>query len=226
MDVVGLIRAIEDYFGIEFPSDGSMQCSTFGDLFKVIMMLRPRRIEPSAAAQVDQLALDRIRTALSAILGSKSAELEPSTDLRNLIPFPKRRRVWAQLQRESGLRLPQLLIPRWILFRFHAAVITFAICFFPSIGGHALVLAVSILLIGLICLLPFAVAIQPDHRTLAGLSEEVAKINFARLAATGTHYQADEVWAILVNLTSLELGVPAEQLVPSARWVQDLGCET
>ena len=222
MEMVSLILAIEDFFGLELPEDGSLRLGTVGDLYEWLLAQQPCRIDPALALRADQLALDRLKPALAKIIDAPPRDFVPAMDLRTLIPFYDRRRVWRELRAQLGLNLPGLSVPKWILRRLVAGSITAGLCLFPSIGSHALVIAASLGIVGLVCLVPLTVTIPPQHSTLAGLASGIATANFARLTAQGEPYTARDLWAIVVHLISKELGVPIDEIVPSSRWNEDL----
>jgi acyl carrier protein len=111
LDVVGLIMALEDEFGLELRDDELANVRTVGDLHAVIEM----KLAPLAAREgcPTSGAFYFLRAGLVAATGRERRTLTPDSRLSGLLPRAGRRRRWRQVQEAAGVvYLPPLRFPR------------------------------------------------------------------------------------------------------------------
>lgn len=170
-----------------------------------------------------------------ATLGVDRAAVHPAASIATLMgSYFGRCERWSQLETASGLRLPALRLPAWMI----CAIVAISLATGPWVGwwtyrgsgdvGSAFVAGVLVPFGNLIALSiiagPFARHLPASCGTVRGLIDDVVSRNLGALTIQlGRQPTEDEVFVALRKLISEVLGVEPEKVTPDARFVEDLG---
>lgn len=227
MDGVEIVMDIEDRFGISIQDSEAEHIRTVGDL---VVLVRSR----IAAAQREYCptlpAFLTLRTATRVVLADDSARLRPRDSVASILRPTERRALWKRLSVLMGtpprpLRRPALL--RRSLVAVSIAVLLLALLSALAIDFRTLpltiIVAVSVIVLLHYLTVPFR-SIPPDGWMTFG--EITTKIAGIRIATKLVHLRTDdEVLSELRSLLVNALGVDGTEIVPSARFVEDLGMD-
>jgi hypothetical protein len=111
-DLMALVMAVEEKFGLTIPDAEAEKISTMGQLYDYVMA-RVARGQPQVC--VTSAAFYRLRQALGEVCGVPRERVRPQARLEDLIPLHGRPRYWRELRaRLSNLHLPPLRRPAWL----------------------------------------------------------------------------------------------------------------
>ena len=227
MDGVEIVMDVEDHFGISIQDSEAERIRTVGDLVALVHA----RI---AAAQREYCptlpAFLSLRRATRVVLNDGSASFGPRDAVAAILSPEQRRALWEQMPELMGapprpLRRPTRL--RRTLAVLSIAALLGAVVFSLAIDLQILPLTI-IVAVGVIALLHFVTvrfrSIPPDGWMTFG--EITTKLAGVRVATKMVHLRNDdeiltELRPLLVNV----LGVDASEIVPSARFIEDLGMD-
>jgi acyl carrier protein len=241
LDSIEIVLRIEETFAVDLPDDELGSIRTVGELYALLLS----KLDGGYAC-LSSRAFYRVRRAMTEVLGMKRESIRPSTQLERILPRYSRTFDWKRIQKESGLRLPALMHPRW----FHWAA--FGICMSiyllfclvtapilfepiaPVSGLRAIAfpwaVAVGCIPFGML-LLRFATPFlnyELPMATAGELAQRVLSLNYAligRDALKAERPNTDEVWRILQDIFVDQLQIDREKVVPEANILYDLGCE-
>lgn len=157
-----------------------------------------------------------------------SKPISPRTQLAEIFPDQKRRyELWRQFESELKLKTPNPLSrPKWVCnaIAVGSAAVTAVVgmvCFFPV---FLIVVLLASLLILFLATEPLRVCFGTD--TVGWLARQVAAKNTrALLDEIGSTWTRANVWSTLSLLVQQQLGVSEDQILPEARFVEDLGVD-
>ncbi len=246
LDVVELVMAVEDTFGIELPDEEAQEVITVGDLHDLAM----RKLE-AVTSQEGKPACHsghvfyRVRRALTDCAHVPRRDITPQSDVQRFFVAtdagsPERRReAWKQLGDALGLRLPPLQLPggKGVDATISIGTVAAVMLTTWALGGHLgiahwaalFVLWVSVGLALSVCAAilvyrftrRFADRIPPHCETVGGLVQVVAAINSGQLIhELGT--TAEAVWERLREIVAAESGMPIERVTREASLYKDL----
>jgi acyl carrier protein len=222
LDAIEIILEVEDRFGITISDAESEQVRTVGDLAAIV----DARL--AAASQLRCPSFEsflRVRQFTRDFLSRPQLRLKPSTVIATIIPLGRRREMWSQLNAWLGDTTPPLRRPKPI------AISIAVICLLALAAGIAAAwIDMSFVLIGFLTAEALAIAlcvvtipccvVPPANLTTFGdLTRRVTGLT----ASTNPPMNPDEAFAALREIIVDALGVKPEQVVPTARFVQDLG---
>lgn len=231
LDIVDLILEVEETFSIKLPEDQLSCVTTVGDLHKLI--LEQTDLGKRAEVCLSSTVFFTIRNAATAL--GATGRLRPRDSTIQLLPERNRRNFWRELERHAQLRFPKLCRPNWLsnlllIVPICASITPALSCYTYTdsiVWAFASYLA-SLCLIGLtlhLLTLPLAVWPGKSFQTIRGLSESILRLNFEKLSAMKNGSNAGDVWIVLRSVIAEQLGVATDQVIPAARFVQDLGCD-
>ncbi len=227
LELVEIVMEVEETFGVIVSDEAAPEIRTVGQLHAYIL---DRRHQTQQQGCPTGRVFRDIRQVLTAAAAVPRQAVRPSTELAAILPPPIRRRVWKTLQQKVSGRLPGLRLP----FRLGpilaggcliAGVVGAAIMV-PHVGlGHAGVLAgaatvITLYVISLVTR-PWAVALPRGLVTVGDLT--LAAVPPGYEAAATQQMTDEEVWERLQKIVADILGVKIESVMPSARFVEDLG---
>ena len=228
LDGVELVMEVEETFGFSIPDEDAAALHTVGKLYDYIMDHRFRGRREGCLTSV---VFYKLRRALMLVLEIPRSGVRPPVPLATIIST-HRRRFWADLQRTLGLRLPELVRPRWVTRSATAVAVCLvaaaAVFLVAELGISAAVVPIW----GTVCLVsyvvyqttkPLAVEFRPDFATIGGLTKAVLRKNYAAISDECDRASADEAWETLRAIIVEQLGVRAGDVTREASFVKDLG---
>lgn len=227
LELVEIVMEVEETFGVVVSDEAAPEIRTVGQLHAYI--LDRRHQTEQQGCPTGQVFRD-IRQVLTAAAAVPRQAVRPSTELAEILPPPIRRRVWKTLQQKVSGRLPGLRLP------FRLGPILAGGCLIAGVVGAAIMvplvgLSHAVALAGvptfiMLCVMsvltrPLAVALPWGLVTVGDLTLAAVPPGFE---ATATQPMTDaEVWEKLQRIVADILGVKIESVMPSARFVEDLG---
>jgi acyl carrier protein len=237
LDAVEIVMRTEDEFSITILDDEAAAAITVGDFYQVV--LAKLDVTPGC---LTSKAFYTTRRALVDALGVARRSIRPSTRLSPLLPDETRRKQWEQIQHTLGLSMPGLRIPgdikqeiykRTFFFGTLLAILACIVCL--SLGWRGLVvfpLSFAIWIALAIASMPIVehfsiprVATELPADTAGELAQVVLNLNQDRfqLAKSTVKQTNEDVWRRLVDIICDQLQVKREEVVPNAKFVDDLG---
>lgn len=222
LDAIEIILEVEGRFGITISDAESEEVRTVGDLAAIVdaRLAAARRLRcPSFESFL------RVRQFTRDFLSRPQLSLKPSTAIATIIPLGRRRELWSQLNAWLGDTTPPLRRPRPIQLAIALISLSaFSISLWAAwtdewyfVLGFLASLALAMLLY--LVTTPFYVLPPANLSTFADLTRRVTGLT----ASTNPPMNPDEAFAALREIIVDTLGVKPEQVVPTARFVQDLG---
>jgi acyl carrier protein len=236
LDAVELILRIEEEFSITISDEEAAASVTVGDLFRVV--LGKLDVNPGC---LSSKAFYVTRRALVDVLGVPRRSIRPSTKLSLLLPDDSRRRQWSKIHQSLGLAMPELRIPgdlkqdiRKRTFFVGSILAVVSLIAGVVLGWHMwLVLPFAIVLwiaAGIASMslverlsMPKAATELPAD-TAGELAQVVLSLNrdFFQPRVACDKQTDEDVWGRLVDIICDQLQVGRDQVVPNARFVDDL----
>ena len=169
---------------------------------------------------------------MMSVLGIPRSSVRLPAPLATIIP-KHRRRAWTQLQKTLGLRLPDLVRPRWVTESVVVAVsLVVAATFFLVVELGMWTALPMWGILGVACLVSFvfyqateslAVEFRLEFATIGGLAKALLQKNHAAISDEFDRVNADEVWETLRALIVAQLDVPLSDVTKEANFVKNLG---
>lgn len=217
LDDVELVEDVERIFAVRFSNDDVASCETVGDLYD---LLRAHFPADTAAPNrcLSASAYYKIKAALLEFRLAPLSSLRPELQLKDVLPRKRRRHVWHEFERRSGLELPGLSV------KTREAMAVLMVTLLVLVVG-AILAAIfhiwSVLLAGLALSLwavPYlkfrAVQLPADCATLADLSREAARLNYGKLVEETGSVRSVDIWHYLTR--TIEAMEPAGARVDRA----------
>lgn len=242
LDAVELILRVEDQFKISIADDEAAHVRTVGDLFQVVLS----KLDTTPAC-LSSKAFYRTRQALVECLHVPRRSIRPSTWLDSILPESSRPQIWQELSSKLGLTLPPLRNPRnWknkfqIIGIIVAGVLLLATNYLANSLGWLTrtrtefdISFVLGLLITAFLVRRILLNLTPSLRTelpvnsagdLARLLLSTHYEYFAPTAEQGTIPSKEYIWTCLVEIITDQLQIEPEDVVPNARFIEDLGVD-
>lgn len=225
LDAVELVMDVEDHFGITIQVTEAESVRTVNDLVELIK----KRISAAQEAYCPTLpAFLKLRNVLRESIGDSTFRIRPSQLIAKQLTATQRRVFWKQLSKLLGtpprdLRRPQFLrrILGTILISLLAVALMSAVAIDMKILPLTLAIAGVCLLILHIATLPFQTFPPDNGMTFADVTAKLVGVTSATKQLQLR--TADSILAELRPLIVDALGVEADEVVPSARFVEDLG---
>jgi len=163
---------------------------------------------------------------------TRKQAIRPSTELATILPLRVRRRVWTRLNKElpgrlRGLCLPYRLGPKLAGLCVVAGLVG-TVIIAPHVGiGHAAVLGVTatlgtLLLFSLVSV-PLAIAFPRGVVTVGDLA--IASLPHGYEETLKQEMTDQEIWEKLREIVAETIGLKVEDILPSSRFVEDLGAD-
>ena len=110
LDIMELLMAVEDHFGVTIPDERAERILTVGDLYRYLLGRKGQRVP--ALCPTGQ-AFYRLRRTLTQEFGVDRSRVRPAARLRDLFPKASRPAAWPRLAASLGLaNLPDPDPPR------------------------------------------------------------------------------------------------------------------
>jgi acyl carrier protein len=230
LDSVELVMKVEEAFAFSMPNEDAAVLVTVGQLYDYILANRFEGRQPGCLTSV---TFYKVRRALMSVLGIARNDIRSLSDLNAIIPT-RRRQVWSDLQKVTGLRFPELLRPVWVKIMATAVGLALIIAIFVfrwartgMAGGlwPDLFLMPAIIFILYQETKPLAVAIRREFATVGGLTKRILQENFGAISDDCQRANAEEAWSTLRTIIVEQLGVRPDDVTREARFVEDLGMD-
>jgi hypothetical protein len=183
LDAVELVMSVEEIFGIDLPDQDAATLTTPR---KLIDYVCARVGATSRERCISQRSFYRVRRILAAASGASAREIGPGTHLETLLPVQARRRLWASLASQIGLRRT-LTRPRWVVWATQAlcaAAFVVAARSFTVLGVLA-GLGATVVVGGVLALATAPLAVRLDV-TAGDLAREAIPVVLASDEAAGS----------------------------------------
>ena len=225
--LVEIVPEVEDAFGFAMPDEDAAALLTLGDLYDCVLA---HRLHGKKNACLNAIAFHKTRHALMSVLQIPRKTLRLSTRLAAVLSR-HRRRTWRTIEKTTGLRLPILRRPRWVVTAATLAAIVLGIAapvllgLKPFRGG----VAVAILSTGVFGYVLFwltelfAYEFPPDIATVGQLASAILARNYQPIVAEFKKPPTDvEIEQILRRIVGRQLGVGPDQLTKKTKFAEDV----
>lgn len=230
LDLVEFVMAVEERFGIAIPDEDACKLETVGNVYDYVLS-KVQIEEPNNKVCLSSNAFYRLRRALMETSGLQRSEIRPGTLLADLTGKDRRRALWTAVHYSTGFKLPELHRPTWLVSGITATGLVAFVGVFALLPGSAKNLFVP----GAAGLAAATVLVLATEllrrefpkglRTVGDLVNEIVRLNTASLLdALNRKWDPQLVWDTLVDTICEQLPVDKSQIVRTARFVKDLGC--
>lgn len=221
LDGVEILIEVEDRFGITIRDAEAQRICTVGDLLALIN----DRIAARAQLSCPGLgAFLEVRRLVRNFLSQPSLRLRPSTPIVFIVPAHRRSALWRIFSDRLGTSAPALRRPRPLRI-----LLVVAACLVFGLGISTALIDPAIVPLGIICALAVIITLQlitsplrieppKTMDTLGDLSRRIIGLSMA----TGSVTSAQEVLQCVQQIVASILGVNPEDVVPEARFIEDL----
>lgn len=225
LEFVGIILAVEDTFGFSIPDEDVAGLDTVGKLYDYILAHRFRGYQEDCLSSI---TFYKLRLAIMSVLRIPRKKIRVSTKLSEIIPA-HRRRTWKALQRETGLRLPQLRRPAWaatiaVLATFGLGIAVPVLLSLGPFSGAIIVAILTMIAVGYLfswLTRPLAFKFLPECATMGQFTSLTLAHNFQAIAEESNCSASDaEVWETLQAAIAEELGNSPWQLTKETDFLQ------
>lgn len=221
LDGVEIVMEVEDHFGITIPDSQSAAVRTVQDLLDIINS----RVNAAANVVCPTLpAFLTVRREVREFVQQPDLRLRPSTAIADVIPWSRRVEFWGRIAELVGTQRPALRRPKWLrntLLNVSLVVTLYALalCDFDPVILPLGVLSAAFV-IGLLHLVtrPFRLSPPDSLATLGQFSRQFAGVTTALKPIDSP----EAVFADLRKIIVDALGVNPDEVVPTARFVEDL----
>lgn len=236
LDSVELVLRTEDEFSITLSDDEAASATTVGDLYNLV--LSKLDVTPGC---LSSKAFYFTRRALVESLGLPRRSIRPATPLSPLLPDETRREQWQEIRAHIGLSMPALRIPGAVKQHFYtrsfilsaaiAAIFCVAVLASGLLGVSAIFLSVALWIAMTIAGCSLVDRLFPSLRselpadTAGELARVVLSLNHDHFLepVSSARPTKEDVWQRLVEIVCEQLQVTRDEVVPNARFVDDLG---
>lgn len=240
LDAVEIIIETEEAFGITIADDEAEKLFKVRDLYNLVLS----KIDTSPAC-ASSIAFYRVRQAMVESLGVSRRSVRPSTRLESLLPQKNRREAWKQVEDAAKLTLPRLQYTAQWKSRFIAAglisatlailmvwrLVTFlspsfvlsGVTFFVGASGWIAIFGITA---GLLDKRATFLRNQLPCSSAGDLAMSMLALNQAEFSLTAEAKEKltrEDLWVRLVKIICKQLGLEPHEVVPEARFVEDLG---
>jgi acyl carrier protein len=223
IDFFEIVLEVEDKFGITIRDAEAQNVRTVGDLLTVINS----RMAGAATACPSLTAFLQVRRVTRDFLSQSTLRLRPTTSIASIIPVRRRREFWRAFGKLSGSTPPALRRPGPLRILLTAVasialVLGFGTAFIdPAILPLGVISALGFILALYLLTSPMCVEPPAKLTTFGDLSRRLVGLT----TATRPIASADEVLSGVRKIVVDALGVEPEEVVPEARFIEDLNME-
>jgi acyl carrier protein len=227
MDVVELVMAVEERFGITIRDDEAPGIETVGDLAHVIVSRLTARAAHGCPTRAAFVAL---RNDARIIMRDPTLRIRPSDRIEAVMAARQRQSYWRCLRTHLGNAVPDLELSRTLHRLLIAlALVLLAIGLIPLVIDAIYVpLSLSVALLVLFAAILFAGTYRNVPPTsMATFGCIARKMAGASVALTRTTVADPGQWVLaeLRDIISRDFAIDPERIVPQARFVKDLGLD-
>jgi hypothetical protein len=211
LDYVEFVMAVEESFGIEIPDEVAEELRTPGMLKDYVYQ---QLIRTQTSGCLSQRAFYALRKSLKTSGSDLPDAIRPSTRWEELAP-PKHERQtwWKELQAASGLPLPSLVRPMWVVISGCIVVATMGLTAGWSGQGFSFVTLGLVWLIGGLTLTlltrPMRTRFQSEFGTISATARHLSIYSAAKLKSAGEGWTRHQVSDVINQLIIEQLGIQA-----------------
>lgn len=228
LDGVELIVEVENTFEISILDHEAEKIVTVGDLHNVVW----KHIENKASEScLTRSLFYRLRSLFGAMFNISNQDFHPNRQLSQIIPQTNRRANWEQLQQESGLKFPKLVLTKFwsqVLFSFGilsilgSAVISFT--YWRLTIKAALPPTIGIALTCFLSSILTPKRTEFDPGTVRGFVQQALALNYKHLNKD-VSISRKEAESIINHIISYCLAIDLEEITSEKSFVKDLGID-
>ncbi|MCA9117823.1 MAG: hypothetical protein KDA79_22285 [Planctomycetaceae bacterium] len=231
MDAVEIVMEVEDRFGIEIPEDDYAEFRTVGEMHSYVLCRLPMtaKVAPASLTPCPSFApFFALRRTLAGMAGTE-LRVRPQTELGQLLPPAGRRQLWDRIRQKFGSVVPELKRPGVITTLATVAGSAVVLIFMLGAGsfaGACVALMLAGMFIGVMlhgATQPLAVCFPKDCRTVGDVVRLVRpELRPGRPPESWSQQNPEDVWNELVEIVSEQVNIPAAEIRPESRFVEDL----
>ncbi|WP_145457158.1 phosphopantetheine-binding protein [Gimesia panareensis] len=224
LDTIELVMEIEDRFGITIPDSVYSEIRTVDDLVRYCL----DRIYAVNTMNCPSLTCFlSLRCLVRDIRNDPDLRFRPRDHVETVLEDSDRKRLWQRLPELLKTTPRQLRRPAWLRKTLVGVVLSFPIVLMSFFPWH-----VEILILIWLATIAFGIILHwltiglrsrtPEgYMTFADITKRIVGLTIATNPPTETDY--DSVFSIVKEIIVEQLGVDDDEVVPTARFIQDLG---
>ena len=230
LDLVELVMDVEYTFGIKVSDAKASECKTVGDLYDIVVEQLEVKSFRAAPTCHSRRAFYALRHGLMTALQVPRQAIRRRSRLGQWLPWRQRRRLWRQVGEATGVQLPALVRPAFVVLPIASMCVMLTV-----IGAVGLCMGLSWPVVMLLvmggpvigfsayCLTkPLAVEFRYGSATIEGTVDAIVASNFSALSPPDMLYWPDTVWCSLRTVVAESLGVREAEIYRHTRWAEDL----
>lgn len=226
LDTVYLVMEIEKEFGITIPDSAMGEIRTVGDLVDLCLA----RIHASKTTGCPALSCFRsLRSVVREVKGDPDFKIRPRDEIDHCLSESERKRLWRRLPELLKSAPRELRRPPWLRKTLVLIVLGFPILLmacFPWDIEILTLIGLATIALGIILhksTIGFRTQTPAGYQTFGDITKLMMGLTIATNPPAETDY--DSVFAIVKRIIIEELGVDEDEVVPTARFIQDLGAD-
>jgi len=234
LDLIEMMMDIEETFDVNIPDETAQKLHTVGDCHLYVLgriqeriSKRPASEKPRPAKCVSSHVFYRFRRAFQRVCGVTKVDVRLNRPLGEILPKARRKNLWRDLQKETGLSLPKLKCPLWTnraiaWLGILSVSLILSISIFPHPWMNLAFCVCAWTLAGRFWTasgnyLPMRL---PDRwATVRDLVLGAMERNRGRILAE----EGGDIWPLIREIVIRYACVSPEEITPEARFIQDLG---
>lgn len=224
LDGVQLAMEIEEEFGITIPDSVYSELRTVGDLVNFCF----ERIHPSKTVSCPSLAsFLKLRKLVRDVSKDPELRIRPRDNIEDCLSEADRKQLWRRLPELLKTTPPALRRPLWLRKTLVLIVLGFWVYLMaltPPWHIEVLILILCITIILSIILHWSTLGLRtrtPDgYKTFGEITKRMVGLTIATNPPTDQEY--DSVFAIVKRIIMDVLGVDDDEVIPTARFIEDL----
>jgi hypothetical protein len=226
-ELIDLILTVEDTFGLAISDEDADQLNTVGNLYEYILA---HRFRGKLDTCLTSITLYKLRCAMASVLGISRKDLRTSAELSAILPA-HRCRAWRAIQQATGLRLPQLRRPHWVMVGATVLTIGLALAVprlleLPPFRGGGLTAFLTAVATGIVLswiTTPMTFEFQPGCTTMGELAKATMARNYRPLVdELKKHAENADVWETLQEIVAKQLGVRPGDIAKQTNFAHNL----
>jgi acyl carrier protein len=224
LDGVALVMAIEDKFGFTIPDDVNSEIRTVDDLVGFCL----DRIHAADTVYCPSLSsFLSLRHLVRDIRNDPDLRLRPRDHVETVLDESDRKRLWQQLPELLKSHPRELRRPAWLRKTLVVVVLSFPIALMAVFPWHVEILTLiwlAAIALGMILnrlTIKMRTRTPDGYTTFGDITKRIVGVTVATNPPAKTDY--DSVFSIIKEIIVDQLGVDDDEVVPTARFVQDLG---
>ncbi|WP_298859822.1 acyl carrier protein [uncultured Gimesia sp.] len=226
LDGVQLVMEIEDEFGITIPDSAYSELRTVGNLVDFSL----ERIHASKTLRCPSLTCFlSLRRLVRDVSNDPELRIRPRDKVEDCLPEAERKQFWRRLPELLETTPPDLRRPPWLRKTLLLIVLGFPILLMAFPPWHIeILILISCATIALGIVLHWSTIglrtrTPEGYKTFGDITKRMVGLTIATNPPTETDY--DSVFSIVKRIVVDQLGVDDDEVVPTARFIEDLGVD-